>query len=108
MISQLLENVRLAGTTGTPTCQDTGMAVVFARLGSRVLLSGGTLREAVDAGVRAAYTELPLRKSVVDYLFRRANTRDNTPAILHVEAEAISPRTPSSCPCCPRVSGPRT
>jgi fumarate hydratase subunit alpha len=86
VISQLLENVRLAGTTGTPTCQDTGMAVVFARLGSRVLVYGGTLREAVDAGVRAAYTEFPLRKSVVDDPFRRTNTRDNTPAILHLEA----------------------
>ena len=106
MISQLLENVRLAGTTGTPTCQDTGMAVVFARLGSRVLFYGGTLREAVDAGVRAAYTEFP-RKSVVDDPFRRTNTRDNTPAILHLEAADL-PRTPSSSPCCPKGSGPRT
>jgi fumarate hydratase subunit alpha len=81
----LLENEHLSRTEGIPLCQDTGLAVVFAEMGNRVVLDGGTLQEAVDRGVRAAAGRLPLRAStVVDPLVRR-NVGDNTPAIVHLE-----------------------
>lgn len=85
VLAQLLENAALADASGVPYCQDTGMVVVFARLGGRVLLTAGTLQAAVDGGVRRAYTEHLLRKSVIGDPLRRRNTGDNTPAVLHLE-----------------------
>ena len=82
VLTQLLENQQLAREKQRPICQDTGMAVVFADIGQDVFLEGD-LTEAVNAGVRLAYTEGYLRKSVLDPL-TRVNTQDNTPAILHI------------------------
>lgn len=84
ILSQLLDNIREAGDSGLPLCQDTGMAVVFLDVGQDVRLCGGDLAEAVDEGVRRAQKEGYLRASVLDPL-TRDNTRDNTPAVLHTK-----------------------
>ena len=82
VLNQLLENQALAREKFRPICQDTGMAVVFADIGQEVFLEGD-LSAAVNEGVRLAYTEGYLRKSVLDPI-TRLNTADNTPAVLHV------------------------
>ena len=68
-----------------PICQDTGMAVIFAKIGQDVHFVGGSFKDAVNAGVAKGYTEGYLRKSVVADPLRRVNTGDNTPAVLHIE-----------------------
>ncbi len=85
VMADLCANLDMAAETGLPVCQDTGMAVVFIRLGQDVHLIGGSLQAAVDAGVARGYTEGKLRCSVVADPLRRGNTGDNTPAILHLE-----------------------
>ncbi|MDR0898417.1 MAG: fumarate hydratase [Oscillospiraceae bacterium] len=83
-LSQIAENYRIARERSMPICQDTGMAVVFADLGQDLHIIGGSLEEAINEGVRRAYTGGYLRKSVVrDPLFDRTNTGDNTPAVIH-------------------------
>ena len=85
VLDQLLLNAERAEAGDLPLCQDTGVAVVFVDLGQDVHLTGGTLQEAVDAGVRRGYEEGFLRKSVVrDPLDRSTNTGDNTPAVVHL------------------------
>ena len=80
---QLLENAAGASAAGRPSCQDTGQAVVFADLGQDVHVLGGSLEDAVNSGVAEGYASF--RKSIVrDALFDRSNTRDNTPAIVHL------------------------
>ncbi len=81
----MIDNYTLAREKRLPICQDTGMAVVFIRLGQDAHLVGGTLRDAVNAGVAKGYTEGFLRKSVVADPLRRVNTNDNTPAVVHLE-----------------------
>ena len=85
ILGDMVENYTLAEEMGLPICQDTGMAVVFLRLGQEVHLTGGSLREAVDEGVRQGYREGFLRCSVVGDPLRRVNTGDNTPAVLYVD-----------------------
>ena len=82
VLGQLIENQQLARQKQRPICQDTGMTVVFADIG-RALYLQGDLSAAVNEGVRLAYTEGYLRKSVLDPL-TRVNTGDNTPAVLHI------------------------
>ena len=84
IMSQLKENMKIAGEDKIPICQDTGMAVFFVRLGQEVHLDGG-LTEAINEGVRQGYEQGYLRKSVVGDPLLRVNTRDNTPAIIHYE-----------------------
>ncbi len=84
VLSELLENYDIAGREMVPVCQDTGMATVFAEVGQEVHITGGAFESAVQEGVRRAYTEGYLRKSVVkDPLYERVNTGDNTPAVIH-------------------------
>ena len=86
MLSQLAENYRIAHDERVAICQDTGMAVLFLDVGQEVRFTGGSFEEAIQEGVRQAYREGYLRKSVVrEPVFDRANTGDNTPAILHVK-----------------------
>jgi fumarate hydratase subunit alpha len=85
VLEALIENERISRAEGVPLCQDTGLAVVFATIGSRVVVTGGTLQTAVDEGVRQAVKEHPLRASTVALPLERRNAGDNTPAILHVE-----------------------
>jgi fumarate hydratase subunit alpha len=85
-ISLILENVGVAEAERVPMCQDTGTVVIFAKVGQDVHFTGGSLRAAIDDGVRRAYTAGYLRPSIVGRpLGHRANTRDNTPAVLHVD-----------------------
>lgn len=83
ILAQLEENLQIAGEESIPICQDTGMAVVFLKIGQDVHLTDGDLTEAVNEGVRRGYAEGFLRKSVVDDPLLRQNTGDNTPAVLH-------------------------
>lgn len=84
ILEQLLENASIAASDGIPICQDTGLAVVFADVGQDVRIVGGAFEDAVNEGVRRGYVDGYLRKScVVEPLFERKNTRDNTPAVIH-------------------------
>jgi fumarate hydratase subunit alpha len=84
ILKELKENARIAREERVPICQDTGFAVVFLELGQDVHLVGGDLREAILEGVRQGYQEGYLRKSIC-HPFTRANTGDNTPAVIHTE-----------------------
>ncbi|MDY0227352.1 MAG: fumarate hydratase [Desulfomicrobium apsheronum] len=81
---QLTENYELAEETGLPLCQDTGLAVFFVEMGEDLRVEGMNIREAINEGVRKGYAEGFLRKSACDPL-TRANTKDNTPAIVHFD-----------------------
>ena len=84
IIEKIEENLDVSEKINVPVCQDTGMAVLFAEIGQDVHFEGINFEEAVNNGVRNAYTNGYLRKSVVkDPLFERNNTNDNTPAIIH-------------------------
>jgi fumarate hydratase subunit alpha len=85
IIKEILENNEIAAREEMPLCQDTGLAVVFLEVGQDVHFTGGDLNEAVDEGVRQAYGEAYLRKSAVEHPMRRVNTKDNTPAIIHID-----------------------
>jgi fumarate hydratase subunit alpha len=83
VLSQLQENLKIAGEDMIPICQDTGMAVIFLEIGQDVHFEGGSLEDAVNEGVRKGYVGGFLRKSVVGDPIERVNTGDNTPAIIH-------------------------
>ncbi len=85
ILDQLKENLQIAGDDSIPICQDTGMAVIFLKIGQEVHFEGGSLAEAVNQGVREGYTDGFLRKSVVKDPIERENTKDNTPAVIHYE-----------------------
>lgn len=85
ILGQLQENLQIAGEDMIPICQDTGMAVVFLEIGQELHITGGSLEEAVNEGVRQGYVEGYLRKSVVKDPLIRENTKDNTPAVIHYE-----------------------
>jgi len=84
ILKELKENARIARDEKVAICQDTGFAVVFIELGQDVHLVGGGLKEAIFEGVRQGYRDGYLRKSIC-HPFTRANTGDNTPAIIHTE-----------------------
>lgn len=88
ILGDLEENFTFAAQRGLPICQDTGMAVVFVDWGQDCHLTGGTLEEAVNAGVARGYVEGNLRLSVVADPLRRGNTNDNTPAVLYTRLTA--------------------
>lgn len=83
VLRDLRENYLLAEEKSLPICQDTGMAVVFARVGQEVHITGGSFEDAIHEGVRRGYERGFLRKSVVADPLRRINTGDNTPAVIH-------------------------
>jgi fumarate hydratase subunit alpha len=85
ILSQLSENLDIAATEDIPICQDTGMAIVFVKLGQEVQLQGKFVEEAINEGIRQGYAEGYLRKSVVGDPLTRINTKDNTPGIIHYE-----------------------
>lgn len=84
VLDKIIENDLLARNKQLPICQDTGVAVVQLTIGSEVTFKGD-IYEAINEGVRQAYTEGYLRKSVVRHPLDRVNTKDNTPAIVHVK-----------------------
>lgn len=83
ILTQLQENLKIAGEDMIPICQDTGMAVVFIEVGQEIHFEGGSLTDAINEGVRQGYVEGYLRKSVVGDPIIRENTKDNTPAVIH-------------------------
>ena len=86
VLDQIIENDILAAKEELPLCQDTGMAVLFVEYGDKVFVTDGSFDDAVNEGVRRAYRDGYLRKSVVsDPVFDRVNTKDNTPAIIHTK-----------------------
>lgn len=92
ILGKLIENAGIAKEKGVAICQDTGMAVVFADVGQEVHLTGGSLTDAINEGVRRGYEKGYLRKSVIKDPIERVNTKDNTPAVIHyniVEGEKI-------------------
>ncbi len=86
VLIEILENVEIAKNEMLPLCQDTGTTVVFVELGQDAHIVGGRLDDAINAGVAKGYTEGFLRASIVDHPFSsRANTKNNTPAVIHVD-----------------------
>ena len=83
ILSQLQDNLKIAGEDMIPICQDTGMAVVFLEIGQDVHFEGGNLEDAVNEGIRRGYVDGYLRKSVVKDPILRENTKDKTPGIIH-------------------------
>lgn len=88
VLGDITDNIVAAKELSVPVCQDTGMAVVFLKIGQEVHFTDGLLTQAVNEGVRIGYTEGLLRKSVVADPLRRKNTEDNTPAVIHTEIVA--------------------
>ncbi|WP_313070305.1 fumarate hydratase [Lacrimispora sp.] len=84
VLCQLQENLKIAGEEMIPICQDTGMAVVFIKVGQDVHIEGENLTDAINRGVSQGYVEGFLRKSIVEPI-ERINTNDNTPAVIHYE-----------------------
>lgn len=85
ILEQLEENLLISKKDLIPICQDTGMAVVFIKVGQEVSFIGGSLEKSIHEGVRKGYKEGFLRKSVVKDPIYRENTNDNTPAVIHYE-----------------------
>jgi len=103
ILSQIIKNARVAEAELRPLCQDCGIAVVFLEIGQEAHITGGDLNAAVTEGVRQAYTQGYLRKSVVKKPFSaRVNTRDNTPPIIHTE---IVPGNRLKIVCLPKGAG---
>lgn len=85
-LDQIIKNADIAENDRVPMCQDTGMAVVFVKIGQEVEIVDGYITDAINEGVRQGYVEGLLRKSVVeDPLYDRINTKDNTPAVIHYD-----------------------
>jgi len=86
VLKMIIENNQIASREEVPICQDTGLAVVFVEVGQEVYLIDGDFTEAINQGVKEAYQEGYLRKSVVDDpVFERKNTKTNTPAIIYTD-----------------------
>lgn len=85
VLDSLKENLDIAQADMIPICQDTGMAVIFIKVGQEVHFIDGNIEESINEGVRQGYVEGYLRKSVVKDPIIRENTKDNTPAIIHYE-----------------------
>ena len=84
VMRQIIENAEIAHSERVPSCQDTGVAVFFVEIGQDVQVTGGSLRTAIEDGVRQGYLEGYLRKSMCDP-FTRKNTTTNLPAVIHFD-----------------------
>ena len=87
ILQQILDNSALAHEERIPLCQDTGLQVVYLKVGRNVHFLSDPY-EAINNGIRAGYTKGFLRKSVVKHPIERINTGDNTPAVIHTEIVA--------------------
>jgi fumarate hydratase subunit alpha len=86
IITQLLENAKVARKERVPLCQDCGTAIVFLEIGQDVHIIGGALNTVIEEGVRQGYKKGSLRKSMVNQPFStRKNTQDNTPPVIHID-----------------------
>ncbi|MFH0731451.1 MAG: fumarate hydratase [Candidatus Omnitrophota bacterium] len=84
MLKILIENACIARCQKIAICQDTGMVVVFCQIGNKVQIIGD-VSKAINNGIKAAYKQGCLRKSVVDDPLVRKNTNTNTPAVIHYD-----------------------
>lgn len=100
ILQKLSDNLSASKQINVPICQDTGMAVVFVEIGNQVIIDGNmTLEQAINIGVSNAYQNGYMRKSVVlDPLFERVNTNDNTPAIIHIRIVSGDKVKITACP----------
>lgn len=85
VLQELIANAKIAKEEQVPLCQDTGFTVIFIELGQDVRLVGGDLYDAINKGVREGYIKGHLRKSIVTDPINRINTKDNTPAVIHLD-----------------------
>lgn len=86
VLEQIIKNAEIAAEEQIPLCQDCGTAVVFIEIGQEVHITGGDLNTAINEGVKKAYNEGYLRKSMVKQPFSsRINTQDNTPAVIYTD-----------------------
>ncbi|WP_040210100.1 fumarate hydratase [Clostridium polynesiense] len=93
ILDKIIINADIAKRENMPMCQDTGMTCVFVEIGQEVHITGGSLKDAINEGVRQGYSKGFLRKSVVKDPLRRVNTGDNTPAVIYydlVEGDRLS------------------
>lgn len=84
-LGKIIDNAEIASADHAPMCQDTGMAVVFVKIGQDAHVVNGYIEDAINQGIREGYEEGLLRKSVVGDPLNRVNTKDNTPAVIHYE-----------------------
>jgi len=89
ILDDILVNQEIAGKGFVPLCQDTGVVVVYLEIGRDTFVNGD-IYDAINQGVREGYLEGYLRKSMVSHPFKRVNTQDNTPAIIHTTVVAGS------------------
>jgi fumarate hydratase subunit alpha len=85
VLRQLIENANIARQERVPMCQDCGVTMVFAEIGQDVHIAGGYFLDAINEGVRQGYQDGYLRKSILNDPIHRVNTKDNTPAVIHLE-----------------------
>ncbi len=85
ILEQLIDNAEYASENNVPSCQDTGMAVIFVDIGREVFFTGNSLEDMINEGVALGYEKGYLRKSVVLHPLDRVNTGTNTPAVIHYE-----------------------
>lgn len=85
ILLDLIENAKIASSKQVPICQDTGMVIAFVEIGQEVVLTGGSVTEAINEGIRQGYGEGYLRKSVVSDPLIRQNTKDNTPGVIYYD-----------------------
>jgi fumarate hydratase subunit alpha len=85
ILDKIIENADIAAKHQVAICQDTGMSVIFLEVGQEVCFTGGNINGAINEGVRRAYKDGYLRKSVVADPIRRGNTGDNTPAVIYYD-----------------------
>jgi len=86
VLDEIFENLRIAREEKLPICQDCGTSVFLIELGQDVHITGGNFYDAINDGVRKGYKEGYLRKSMTyDPVLTRANTGDNTPAVVHTD-----------------------
>lgn len=85
IVNQLIENMSIAKEELIPICQDTGMVIVFIKIGQEVFIDGKYIEDAINEGIKLGYEEGYLRKSVVKDPILRVNTKDNTPGVIHYE-----------------------
>ena len=84
-LSTIIENDELAENKSIPMCQDTGLTVVFVKMGQNVKIEGGFIEDAINEGIRQGYEDGYLRKSMVKDPIRRENTKDNTPGVIYYD-----------------------
>ena len=102
VLRQLVENADIARSEHIPICQDTGVALIFVKMGQEAHVTNGSLYDAINEGVRQGYEQGYLRKSIVRHPIDRVNTGDNTPAVIHVE---IVPGDPLKITVAPKGAG---